>query len=940
MPRPLFDSPYLFGFHDPGGESIMAAANRRGWIVFTVEVGSDPNDFSGMDFTPWANQDFGILCRINNGYGAAGTIPYSGQYADFAQRIANFVAASQGCKIWIIGNEMNHSQEWPAIPGLRAASGKTPAAAPAPQRGPDADPNGRGSPTRFSALNPLPTALAVPGQRAAAAGFEKITPDLYANCFRQCRDAIKLVFGHGDDQVVIGAVAPWNNQTTYPGNPNGDWVQYLADILAKVGAKGLDGIALHTYTHGSDPALVTDAAKMNAPFQNRYYNFLAYRDFMSAIPAAQRELPVYITETDQDVPWLDQNTGWVQAAYAEINWWNQQPGQQQIRSLALYRWPPLDQWYIQGKQGVIDDFRAALRNDYRWKAPLPKPADFKAGDSVETLDIVNFRQSPGGPTLAQLPMATALTVVSSQYMLRNGLVWWNLRRQLGTGTQDGWIAQFTGDGIVLLAEAPSISPPLSSFAPGDKVRTTTIVRMRTTPGVTNKPAGDIVTDVPQNTILTVTSGPSSADGMTWWRNQGVLPDGRSVTGWQAEALPDGTRLLEKTVTLIPPSVLPSAPGIEQGDRFRTTTLVRVRKSPGSTNKPNDDIVAELPAGTLGLVLGGPSASDDMTWWNVTAGAGPQVVRGWMAEALPDGTPLMESVLPTAATFARGDQAVTSDFANVRRSAGFNNKPADDVIGMFAPNTAVVILGGPETKDELAWWTVGGILTPGGEVRGVVAETVPGNVALLTVAPPLPGTNIPDKSTQAYLNAPFDGPFGIAQLWGENPDFYAQFNYDGVALHGHNGIDFLTPTGTLVYAVDGGEVAQAGFEPGGFGNYILLRHPWGESIYAHLDSAGVAPGQVVGRGQFIGRSGNTGASSGPHLHFAIRINPYNRADGWGGFSNPLPYLPPGSYILPPYVLDAPTAVFAAAIAAALPGIAAGPSRDNPSGMGETPGEERP
>ena len=99
---------------------------------------------------------------------------------------------------------------------------------------------------------------------------------------------------------------------------------------------------------------------MNPPFQNRHYNFLAYRDFMNAIPSAMRDLQVYITESNQDDPWLDQNNGWVQGAYGEINWWNQQPGAQQIRALALYRWPPFDKWYIQGKQGVVDGFRAAL----------------------------------------------------------------------------------------------------------------------------------------------------------------------------------------------------------------------------------------------------------------------------------------------------------------------------------------------------------------------------------------------------------------------------------------------------------------------------------------------------------------------------------------------------------------------------------------------------
>ena len=62
-------------------------------------------------------------------------------------------------------------------------------------------------------------------------------------------------------------------------------------------------------------------------------------------------------------------------------------------------------------------------------------------------------------------------------------------------------------------------------------------------------------------------------------------------------------------------------------------------------------------------------------------------------------------------------------------------------------------------------------------------------------------------------------------------------------------------------LDGGEVAQVGFEEGGFGNYILIRHPWGESIYAHLASTAVTQGQVVARGQYIGVSDNSGGSTG-------------------------------------------------------------------------------
>lgn len=771
---------------------------------------------------------------------------------------------------------------------------------------------------------------------SAAAGFEPITPDLYARCFRLCRDAIKLLAGHGDDQVIVGAVAPWNNQVQYPANPTGDWVRYFTDILALLGSGGLDGIALHTYTHGSDPALVVDGSTMQPPFQNRYFNFPAYRNFMDAIPASMRSLPVYITETDQDAPWLDQNNGWVQAAYAEINRWNQQAGAQQIRALVLYRWPPYDQWYIQGKQGVIDGFVDAMRNDYQWKPEPPKPAAFQVGDTLRTLSIVNFRQTPGGATLAQLPAGSQVTVLNNQYAQQGGLVWWNVQRSVGTGVQAGWLAQFTGDGLTLLEKVATVGT--GSFKIGDQVQTQTVVRMRQTPGTTGKPASDVVADVPQGTVLTVVDGPRSADGLTWWRNQGLLADGRQVIGWQAEKLADGTPLLALySAPPAPPEDVKPPATFQPGDQFRTTTLVRLRRTPGSTNKPANDVLADIAAGTQGSVVAGPTSLDSMSWWQVDVrNSAGQTVRGWMAEALPSGERLMQRIVAPAATFAKGDLGITTDFANTRRTPGVNGKPADDVLGMFAPRTVVNVISGPVSKDNLTWWRVGGISSAGVEMIGYVAEVTPAGQTLLTPAPKLPGTAIPDKQSGQFLQAPFDGAFGISQLWGENPAYYSRFNYDGVALKGHNGIDFLTPTGTLLYAVDGGEVAQAGFEADGFGNYILLRHSWGESIYAHLDSIGVAAGQVVARGQYLGVSDNSGGSTGAHLHFAIRINPYQRTDGWGGFSDPLPYLPPGSFVLPAYVQD-PSSL---SIAAALPAPSGQTSRRNPPSMGNVPGTQRP
>jgi hypothetical protein len=144
----------------------------------------------------------------------------------------------------------------------------------------------------------------------------------------------------------------------------------MLDIIREIRqlGGGIDAITIHTYTHGADPSLVFSEAKMTAPFQERHFQFRCYQDFMHAIPADMRHLPVYITETDQDVPWENANRGWVQNAYREINDWNTTPGHQQIRALVLYRWQ-FDKWHIRDVGGIHEDWKMAMDHEYVWLAP-------------------------------------------------------------------------------------------------------------------------------------------------------------------------------------------------------------------------------------------------------------------------------------------------------------------------------------------------------------------------------------------------------------------------------------------------------------------------------------------------------------------------------------------------------------------------------------------
>jgi murein DD-endopeptidase MepM/ murein hydrolase activator NlpD len=88
---------------------------------------------------------------------------------------------------------------------------------------------------------------------------------------------------------------------------------------------------------------------------------------------------------------------------------------------------------------------------------------------------------------------------------------------------------------------------------------------------------------------------------------------------------------------------------------------------------------------------------------------------------------------------------------------------------------------------------------------------------------------------------------------------------------HNGMDIAVPTGTPIYSMAKGEVIIAQYMSS-YGNVVIIDHGNGlTSTYAHLSKISVSVGQVVEKGQMIGKSGNTGLSSGPHLHFEIRKN---------------------------------------------------------------------
>jgi murein DD-endopeptidase MepM/ murein hydrolase activator NlpD len=170
--------------------------------------------------------------------------------------------------------------------------------------------------------------------------------------------------------------------------------------------------------------------------------------------------------------------------------------------------------------------------------------------------------------------------------------------------------------------------------------------------------------------------------------------------------------------------------------------------------------------------------------------------------------------------------------------------------------------------------------------------------------------IPTKGT-AVFRWPLDKPY-ITQYFG-----YTKFALSG-AYNGsaHNGVDMGTAVGTKVYAPLTGTVRNVGNTdtvPGcySWGKWVLVDHPNGlSSMFAHLSQISVVPGQVVQTGDIVGYSGNTGYSTGPHLHYTVYVsdgvkvqqfNQYKSVTSCGAalspfaaieaYVNPMDYLPP-------------------------------------------------
>lgn len=228
--------------------------------------------------------------------------------------------------------------------------------------------------------------------------------------------------------------------------------------------------------------------------------------------------------------------------------------------------------------------------------PTPLPSKFRAGDTVVNPGRLNLRQQPStsGSILATMDAGTIGTVLSGP-VSANGYAWYQIQTRYGAG----WAAGELLDAAAPLPTPTPTPPPSSGFPIGSTVRATTPVNLRSAAST----SASVITVLPTNTTGTVTSGPATANGYTWFQVRTALG-----TGWVA-----GQFL-----------VATSAPaGIQIGSIVRTTTAgLRLR----STASTSGAVVATMPLGTRGTVVAGSVSANGYTWWRIQTSLG----TGWAA----------------------------------------------------------------------------------------------------------------------------------------------------------------------------------------------------------------------------------------------------------------------------------------------------------------------
>ena len=397
------------------------------------------------------------------------------------------------------------------------------------------------------------------------------------------------------------------------------------------------------------------------------------------------------------------------------------------------------------------------------------------------------------------------------------------------------------------------------------------VNVRAEPGVESEilisvPDGNIV-DLRVDEIATVTT----SDGIRWWPI--TIWD---VDGWVAglylaplDGEPTETPADDETDTGEEPDTSTGDPGWAAGDYVASTTdFLAMRAGPGT----GESRIAWLGEGDVVQIVDGPFYNGQTDWWLISDGSiNAYVFGGYLTTAseLDIAAPESEEIV-----FATGQTVgvmLGSGGANVRNEADAES----ELLGSLNEGVVVTVLDGPSYDSEgNAYYLV----DLGDDTRGFVV----GEALEVVVVEEIPQEE-PEPQTGATGSFIYPlADFRFTQGFGCTIYDFEPYNAN-LGCPYHNGIDLAADLGTPMLASDGGTVKYAGWCDCGLGLYVEIDHGNGyATVYGHMNAVYVETGQEVNQGETIGEIGSTGFSTGPHVHFMLKVN--------GNTVDPLGYLP--------------------------------------------------
>jgi uncharacterized protein YgiM (DUF1202 family) len=324
---------------------------------------------------------------------------------------------------------------------------------------------------------------------------------------------------------------------------------------------------------------------------------------------------------------------------------------------------------------------SASTTDSESVAPADTGDVYVAGDLVEVAEgPLNLRSAAGtsATSVGSLAVGTQLTIVSGP-TAASGYNWYQVKSASG---QTGWV----------IVDALQIVPDAGqTFAVGDQVVVFDgPVNLRASAGT----SANVVQSLPQESLLTITGGPTSSGGYVWYQVQTA----DSATGWVAADF-------LQAVNTPPP---PTDGGQTAGGRATVTDgPVNLRSAAGTGNA----VVTVLQTGDTVDITGGPTSADGYSWYAVKTASGS---TGWVA-----------SDFLKKAGYSTGDIVyVNTDSLNVRSEAGLSTTVLDTIF----QGTSAVITGGPATADSRDWYKI--------DVSGVVSGWVAAEYLALSNADPV------------------------------------------------------------------------------------------------------------------------------------------------------------------------------------------------------------